>query len=124
MNSESARKYYAMCDSRVEELDLENAIHYQGWVNTKGALRNVGYALSLSDFEGMQVAPGQAFCAGGQGLFLPWRGVESCYPSEFIFSSIELMAEYILAMYRMIVFRLNVRRTMVENSCLSAMILR
>ena len=98
MNSESARKYYAMCDSRVEELDLENAIHYQGWVNTKGALRNVGYALSLSDFEGMQVAPGQAFCAGGQGLFLPWRGVESCYPSEFIFDSIELMAEYILAM--------------------------
>lgn len=98
MNSESARKYYAMCDSRIEELGLENAIHYQGWVDTKEALRNVGYALSLSDFEGMQVAPGEAFCAGGQGLFLPWRGVETCYPSEFIFDSIELMAEYILAM--------------------------
>ena len=45
----------------------------------------------------MQVAPGEAFCAGGQGLFLPWRGVEACYPNEFIFDSIESMADYILA---------------------------
>lgn len=95
MNSESARKYYSMCDSRISELGLENSIHYRGWVDTKESLRNVGYALSLSDFEGMQVAPGEAFCAGGQGLFLPWRGVEACYPREFIFETIEEMAEYI-----------------------------
>ncbi|WPR66131.1 glycosyltransferase [Glutamicibacter protophormiae] len=95
MNSESERKYYSMCDSRIAELGLEDSIHYQGWIDTKESLRNVGYALSLSDFEGMQVAPGEAFCAGGQGLFLPWRGVQACYPSEFIFESIEEMAEYI-----------------------------
>lgn len=98
MNSESARKYYSMCDSRIDELGLTDSIHYEGWVNTKESLRNVGYALSLSDFEGMQVAPGEAFCAGGQGLFLPWRGVEACYPDEFIFDSIETMRDYILAL--------------------------
>lgn len=98
MNSETARKYYAMCDSRIEELGLGDAIRYKGWVNTKEALRNVGYALSVSDFEGMQVAPGEAFCAGGQGLFLPWRGVEACYPREFIFDSIEKIRDYILAL--------------------------
>ncbi|MGP5154977.1 glycosyltransferase [Glutamicibacter ardleyensis] len=98
MNSESARKYYSMCDSRIDELGLTDSIHYEGWVNTKESLRNVGYALSLSDFEGMQVAPGEAFCAGGQGLFLPWRGVEACYPNEFIFGSIETMRDYILGL--------------------------
>lgn len=98
MNSASARKYYSMCDSRIDELGLTDSIQYEGWVNTKESLRNVGYALSLSDFEGMQVAPGEAFCAGGQGLFLPWRGVEACYPNEFIFDTIETMRDYILAL--------------------------
>lgn len=96
LNSDSARKYFEMCDSRIDELGLSESIHYHGWVNTKDELRNVGFALSLSDFEGMQVAPGEAFCAGGQGLFLPWRGVEACYPEEFIFASTETMVEYIL----------------------------
>lgn len=98
MDSDSARKYYSMCDSRIDELGLTDSIRYAGWVNTKESLRNVGYALSLSDFEGMQVAPGEAFCAGGQGLFLPWRGVEACYPNEFIFDTIETMRDYILAL--------------------------
>lgn len=98
MSSESARRYYDTCDSRIAELGLEGHIHYEGWVDTKESLRNVGFALSLSDFEGMQVAPGEAFCAGGQGLFLPWRGVEACYPAEFIFETIESMRDYILEM--------------------------
>lgn len=96
MNSETARKYYSMCDSRIEELGLSEAIHYQGWVDTKESLCHIGFALSLSDYEGMQVAPGEAFCAGGQGLFLPWRGVEACYPSEFIFDSLEEIKAHIL----------------------------
>jgi glycosyltransferase involved in cell wall biosynthesis len=96
MGSEKQRKYYASCESRIAELGLEDHIHYEGWVDTKESLRNVGFALSLSDFEGMQVAPGEAFCAGGQGLFLHWRGVEACYPAEFIFNSVEALRDYIL----------------------------
>lgn len=96
MRSESARRYYESCEEYIRENNLESRVVYEGWVNPKEHLKNVGFVLSLSDYEGMQVAPGEAFCASAQGLFLPWRGVEACYPSEFIFPSLEEMATHIL----------------------------
>lgn len=92
---EEERKYYSDCESRISELGLSDHIEYAGWVATEKELAKVGFVLSLSDFEGMQVGPGEAFCAGGQGLFLNWRGVEYVYPSEYIFSDISDMRHYI-----------------------------
>lgn len=98
MASERARMYYESCRTMIAERGLESAIVEEGWVDTRKNLKNVGFVVSLSDYEGMQVAPGEAFCAGGQGLFRPWRGVEYCYPDEFIFEDTEAMAEHILSM--------------------------
>lgn len=98
MASGRARTYYESCRTTISELGLESSIVEEGWVDTRTSLKNVGFVVSLSDYEGMQVAPGEAYCAGAQGLFRSWRGVEYCYPGEFIFDDVEAMALHILNM--------------------------
>lgn len=92
---EDERQYYSDCESLIAQSNLTNRIEYTGWIATEKELANVGFVLSMSDLEGMQIGPGEAFCAGGQGLFMDWRGVEYVYPSDFIFSDISQMCEYI-----------------------------
>lgn len=98
MRDESARRYYESCDGYIAEHQLTDAVKLRGWVDTREALAGVGFVLSLSDFEGMHLAPGEAFCANRQGLFRRWRGVEACYPEDFIFDDMASMRDHILAM--------------------------
>lgn len=90
--------YFAACDSFIENNDLTDSVHNLGWVNTYESVHEYGFVLSTSEHEGSHVGPGEAFCAGNQGVFLPWRGVEYVYPETSVFEDTEAMAEYILRM--------------------------
>lgn len=68
-----------------------------GWVDTKQATKDFGFVLSTSEHEGSHVGPGEAFCAGNQGVFLPWRGVEYVYPERFVFETPSAIADHIRA---------------------------
>jgi glycosyltransferase involved in cell wall biosynthesis len=78
--------YFASCRELVADLDLEDAVTWAGWTDTRDALADHGFVLSLSELEGFHIAPGEAFCAGGIGLFLGWRGSRELYPRELVFA--------------------------------------
>lgn len=90
--------YFAACDSFIEHKGLTDSVHNLGWVNTYDSVHEYGFVLSMSEHEGSHVGPGEAFCAGNQGVFLPWRGVEYVYPETSVFEDTDAMAEYILTM--------------------------
>lgn len=87
--------YYRGCESFIREHQLEAAVKYAGWAAMQTELGKYGCVLSVSDFEGSHVAPGEAFCAGIPLAILRWRGAELVYPEEFIFDSVDEMAAYI-----------------------------
>ncbi|MBE7701497.1 glycosyltransferase [Oerskovia sp. Sa1BUA8] len=89
------RAYYAACESYIEDMGLREAVKFEGWVDTYTATKEFGFVLSMSEHEGSHVGPGEAFCAGNQGLFLPWRGVEYVYPEQFVFSTTSEMVHHI-----------------------------
>lgn len=97
IKDEDERRYYAACDRFILDHGLSEAVSYAGWVDTSVELAHVGFVLSLSDFESFHVAPAEAFAAGNQALFLPWRGVEFLYPKKYIHDDLYSMRDYILA---------------------------
>lgn len=97
IKDDDERRYYEECDRFIVDNHLADAVSYAGWVDTTVELANLGFVLSMSDFESFHVAPAEAFAAGNQALFLPWRGVEFLYPQKYIHSDIYSMRDYILA---------------------------
>jgi glycosyltransferase involved in cell wall biosynthesis len=97
IRDEEERKYYEACERFTVDHGLSAAVSYAGWVDTAAELANIGFVLSLSDFESFHVAPAEAFAAGNQALFLPWRGVEFLYPGEYVHDDIYGMRDYVLA---------------------------
>lgn len=97
-NDPLEQAYFSSCEDFIQRSDLEAAVEHRGWSNTLTTSREFGFVLSMSEHEGSHVGPGEAFCAGNQGVFLPWRGVEYVYPESAVFSDVSVMAEYILAM--------------------------
>ncbi|MDI3242483.1 glycosyltransferase [Arthrobacter sp. AL08] len=96
IKDDDERRYYEACDRFIVDHGLSEAVSYAGWVDTASELANIGFVLSLSDFESFHVAPAEAFAAGNQALFLPWRGVEFLYPRDYIHADIYSMRDYIL----------------------------
>lgn len=92
------REYYEACQQLIVRSNLEDHVNFDGWVDTRIALADVGFILSLSDFESFHVAPAEAFVSGNQALFLPWDGVEYIYPREYIFDNVLEMRDKILSL--------------------------
>jgi glycosyltransferase involved in cell wall biosynthesis len=58
--------------------------------------QRIGYLISTSDFEGSHQAVAEGMASGATPLMLPWGGAETVYPSDYIFSSEDKMARFIL----------------------------
>lgn len=92
------RAYFTACDNFIEQHDLKDAVQVIGWANIREVIRDYGFVLSTSEHEGSHVGPGEAFCAGNVGVFLPWRGAEYVYPRDAVASSVDEMVEKIAAL--------------------------
>ena len=90
--------YFASCSQYVADKGLGEAVTWAGWVNTREALAGHGVVLSTSDLEGFHIAPAEAFCAGGVGLFLDWRGAAQLYPGEFISRDVAGLRDAVLSL--------------------------
>lgn len=90
------RTYYESCERYIEDHNLSEKVTFSGWVDTKTALADFGFVLSLSDLESFHVAPAEGFASGNQGVFLPWHGVDYIYPQDYIFEDIFAIRDYIL----------------------------
>lgn len=95
MKSEEERAYFDTCTQLIEELGLGEAIQHQGWADTRREVHKSAFVLSFSDYEGMQVALGEAYCGGSLGMTLSWHGARDCYPQEFVFDTTEEMVQSI-----------------------------
>ena len=89
-NDPAEARYYELCDRYIAEHNLESAVVYAGWVDTRGELGKYGVVLSMSDFESFHVGAAEAFAAGSVPLVLPWSGAEFIYPKEFVVQEFEL----------------------------------
>lgn len=85
MRDPRERAYFEGCETLIDELGLREAVVHHGWVDTREALGRSAFVLSFSEYEGMQVAVGESYCAGSLGLMTEWPGAADCYPEEFVF---------------------------------------
>ncbi|MEE2568484.1 glycosyltransferase [Pseudarthrobacter sp. J64] len=97
-NDPLEQSYFSACEEFIRTHDLEEHVIQRGWSNTYKAAKEFGFVLSMSEHEGSHVGPGEAFCAGNQGVFLPWRGDQYVYPEGSVFPNTDAMAEFILQM--------------------------
>jgi len=56
-------------------------------------LSNIGYILSTSDFESFHCAAAEGMASGSIPLIANWTGADTIYPSQYIFSTAQEMAE-------------------------------
>lgn len=100
VNNREEMSYFKKCEQYIKENNLENNVHIKGWVNTKVALADIGFVLSVSETENLpesfHIAPAEGFASGNQGVFLHWDGDEYLYPDKYIFHSLESLKVYIL----------------------------
>lgn len=96
--------YFAACAEFVREHGMEDAVEWVGWTDVRREAKNFGFVLSTSEHEGSHVGPGEAYCAGNQGIFLRWRGAEFVYPEAQVFEDLEQMADHVLRMRNLEVF--------------------
>ncbi|WP_168164020.1 glycosyltransferase [Corynebacterium sp. HMSC072A02] len=96
-NNPVEKEYFDRCESLISSYGLSDKVEYRGWQDMRSAISEIGFLLSMSDFESFHVAPAEAFAAGNAALFLPWRGVEFIYPSKYIVESIGQMLDSIVS---------------------------
>lgn len=96
-NNPVEKEYFDRCESLISSYGLSEKVEYRGWQDMRSAISEIGFLLSMSDFESFHVAPAEAFAAGNAALFLPWRGVEFIYPSKYIVESLGQMLDSIVS---------------------------
>lgn len=92
------QQYFAACEEFVRVHGMDDAVRWVGWTDTRAEASKYGFVLSMSEHEGSHVGPGEAYCAGNQGIFLRWRGAEFVYPEDLVFDSVEAMTVHVLKM--------------------------
>lgn len=97
-NDPHEQQYFSACEQFIEDNDLTDSVEWLGWQDTRSQAKNFGFVLSMSEHEGSHVGPGEAFCAGNQGVFLNWRGAQFVYPHDQVFTSIQNIADHIMSM--------------------------
>lgn len=76
---------------------LHNAVQFDGWSNNMGEwYRNIGFILSVSDFEGTHQAVAEGGASGAMPIIRNWEGADEVYRKEWVYSDTDAMAEKIL----------------------------
>lgn len=105
------QQYFAACEEFIRFHGMEDVVRWAGWTDTRAEARKYGFVLSMSEHEGSHVGPGEAYCAGNQGIFLRWRGAEFVYPEDLVFDSIDEMVDHVLAMRDLHAFNVLAERS-------------
>lgn len=94
-NSESERTHYENIFERIEKSKYKKNVVFEGWGDVSEWLRNIGYVLSVSDYESFHMAPLEGMASGAVPIVLKREGVNTIFPKEFIFEDIQQCANYI-----------------------------
>lgn len=87
---------YEALYQKIEQAPWRDNVIFDGHGNDMPEwYQKIGYLISTSDFEGSHQAVAEGMASGAVPLMLPWAGAETVYPKEFVFNSVEAMAEYV-----------------------------
>lgn len=98
IHREEEMQWYKNQFSRLEEdRALANAVHFDGWGDDVPQWFNdIGYVLSVSDFEAMHLAVAEGASSGTVPVILNWPGAKDMYPSSWCYDDLDSMANSIL----------------------------
>ena len=89
--------WYEKQYSRVEDSEmLAGTVDFDGWGDdVERWFSNIGFILSVSDFEGSHQAIAEGVASGSIPIILKWEGADEVYPKEWCVESIEEAVERI-----------------------------
>lgn len=83
-NNPEQRKFYDVIFERIQNADFKDNIIFEGWGDVSEWLQNIGYILSVSDYESFHMAPIEGMASGAVPLVLQREGVNTVFPNGFI----------------------------------------
>jgi hypothetical protein len=91
--------WYQRQYDRIEQSNLlQGAIRYQGWTSSPyNWFEEIGFLLSVSDFEGSHQAVAEGAASGAIPIILRWEGADEVYPPSWCVDTIEEGIERILS---------------------------
>ncbi|MCL2499443.1 MAG: glycosyltransferase [Defluviitaleaceae bacterium] len=93
-NQATERTYYNKFYNRIKNLN-KKVIFSPYDSNISEWFSNIGFLLSVSDFEGSHQVVAEAMAAGTIPVIRNWEGAGSIYPVEHVFNTIDEMVSFI-----------------------------
>ncbi|WP_246942797.1 glycosyltransferase family 4 protein [Bacillus pinisoli] len=92
-NDVEQRTHYEEAFKRIDK--YKDRVHFEGWGDVSEWLQNIGFVLSVSDYESFHMAPIEGMASGAFPVVLRREGVNTIFPSEYIHDSLSDAAKYI-----------------------------
>jgi glycosyltransferase involved in cell wall biosynthesis len=98
INREEEMEWYENQFSRLEEDKmLSTAVQFDGWGDDVPQwFNNIGYILSVSDFEGTHQAVAEGAASGATPIIINWKGAVVIYPHSWCYDGVDSMTSSIL----------------------------
>ncbi|MEH6938046.1 glycosyltransferase family 4 protein [Bacillus sp. JJ664] len=94
-NNNTERAFYDELFLRIENAPYKKNVHFESWGDVSAWLKNIGYVLSVSDYESFHMAPIEGMASGAYPIVLRREGVNVIFPREYIFESIDESIQFI-----------------------------
>ncbi|WP_413365683.1 glycosyltransferase family 4 protein [Lysinibacillus sp. 3P01SB] len=90
------REYYEAIFKRIDKSNYKKNVVFEGWGDVAEWLQNIGYVLSVSDYESFHMAPIEGMASGALPVVLRREGVNTIFPQQFIVETHDEAVESIL----------------------------
>lgn len=94
-NNQTEREFYDEVFLKIENSPFKKNVHFEGWGDVSTWLKDIGYVLSVSDYESFHMAPIEGMASGAFPVVLKREGVNVVFPKEYIFETIEDSIKFI-----------------------------
>ncbi|MCA1064608.1 glycosyltransferase family 4 protein (plasmid) [Rossellomorea sp. AcN35-11] len=94
-NNKEEREHYEEAFKRIDK--YKDSIFFEGWGDVSTWLQNIGFVLSVSDYESFHMAPIEGMTSNAYPVVLKREGVNTIFPQKYIHDSLEKAAEFIYA---------------------------
>ncbi|QWH14658.1 glycosyltransferase family 1 protein [Bacillus mycoides] len=94
-NNPTEREFYDSVFERIENSPFKENIALEGWGDVAEWLENIGYVLSVSDYESFHMAPIEGMASGAYPLVLRREGVNTIFPKRYIYETIDEIVQFI-----------------------------
>ncbi|SHF75629.1 glycosyltransferase family 4 protein [Ornithinibacillus halophilus] len=92
---DSQRRFYEEVFDRIENSKYKDHIFFEGWGDVSEWLTNIGYVLSVSDYESFHLAPVEGMASGAYPIVLDREGVRCIFPEKYIFNNTQQAVSFI-----------------------------